>query len=59
MNSTIAEVWVEQLIQIITDKLESIGKGWFNLFESNKESYEFSKLKKLLTRIKYMMQDTI
>jgi len=59
MNGTLTEMWVEKLIHIITDKLETIGKGWFNLFESNKESYEFSKLKKLLTRIKYMMQDTI
>lgn len=37
---------------IIERNLEHVGKGWFNLNESNKESYEFSKLKKFLNIVK-------
>lgn len=36
-----------------------MGKGWFNIHETSKETYEFGKLKKFLTLINFMMQDTI
>lgn len=39
--------------------MSQIGKGWFDLNETNYETYEFSKLKNLLTIIKYHMQDSI
>lgn len=34
-------------------------KSWFNLNETNKESYENGKLKKFLIQVKMMMQDTL
>ena len=36
-----------------------MGKGWFNIHETSKETYEFGKLKKFLTLVNFMMQDTI
>ena len=36
-----------------------MGKGSFNLHETAKETYEFGKLKKYLTMVKIMMQDTL
>lgn len=36
-----------------------MGKGWFNIHETSKETYEFGKLKKFLTTVNFMMQDTI
>lgn len=34
-------------------------QGWFNLHESNMETYEFSKLKKFLTLTRFLMEDTL
>jgi len=41
--------------------LKEVGKGWFNLqvTEDEKESYEFGKLKKFLSLVNFMMQDTV
>jgi len=39
--------------------LNNLGKGWFNMKEKNKETYEFSKLKKFLSIVKYIMQDSL
>lgn len=36
--------------------LKDVGKGWFNLHESNREVYEHSKLKKFLNMVNFMMQ---
>ena len=36
-----------------------IGKGLFNVKETIKETKKFSKLKKLLTIVKYMIQDSL
>ena len=38
-----------------------MGKGWFNLnvTEEEKSSYEFGKLKKFLSLVNFMMQDTV
>lgn len=37
----------------------AIGKGWFHFEETNRDTYEFSKLKKFLTLTRVMMQDVI
>lgn len=39
--------------------LEDVGKGWFNLQENRMELYEVSKLKKFMTVVKFMMEDSI
>jgi len=52
-------VWVKDIETTIRKNLHNTGKGWFNLEESDKESYEFSKLKKFLTIVKFMMQDAV
>ena len=38
---------------------DDVGKGWFNIHETSKETYEFGKLKKFLTLVNFMMQDTV
>ena len=46
-----------------TDRLvivcSSAGKGWYNLNESNYETYCFSKMKSLLAVTRFMMEDTL
>lgn len=58
-KSLLANDWVNYLIETISMNLGKVSKGWYNLHESNTETYEFSKLKKLLTILKYMMQESI
>ena len=42
-----------------TASLDRIGKGWFNLNETNPQMYAQSKLFRLLTAIRYMMEDAV
>lgn len=51
--------WVGRLERIIKASFTEVGKGWFNIHETSKETYEFGKLKKFLTLVNFMMQDTI
>eukprot|EP01064_Diplonema_japonicum_P003207 TRINITY_DN1209_c2_g1_i1.p1 TRINITY_DN1209_c2_g1~~TRINITY_DN1209_c2_g1_i1.p1 ORF type:complete len:4214 (+),score=1112.95 TRINITY_DN1209_c2_g1_i1:49-12642(+) len=51
--------WKEKLKDCIIAHIAGVGKGWLNLEEKSKEIYEISKLKKFLTTVKYMMEDTL
>lgn len=57
--ATKAEGWVGHLQKIIKSSFNDVGKGWFNIHERSKETYEFGKLKKFLTLVNFMMQDTV
>ena len=50
---------VPQIRNHIKSSLRDVGKGWFNLKESNRELYDFSKLKRFLAMVNFMMQDTL
>ena len=54
--------WGEAIKQTILENFrEAPGgpKSWFNLNETNRDVYENGKLKKFLTQVKMMMQDTL
>ena len=51
--------FIQELITIIKNNFENIGKGWFNMKETNKLTYEFGKLKRFLTVIRLIMQDSL
>lgn len=53
------EGWVGALEKIIKAQFKAVGKGWFNIDENSKETYEFGKLKKFLMMVNFMMQDTV
>jgi dynein heavy chain len=56
------EGWVNKIKEIIKSNFQetsTTGKSWFNLNETSKETYEMGKLKKFLTSVKFMMQDTL
>lgn len=36
----------------IKSSFKDVGKGWYNLHESNMETYEFSKLRRFLTLVR-------
>lgn len=58
-KSMLSNEWVNNIVEVISMNLSRVSKGWYNMHETNTETYEFSKLKKLLTIIKYMMQESI
>ncbi len=41
------DTWCVTLRNSIKASFKDVGKGWFNLHESNMETYEFSKLRKV------------
>jgi len=52
-------VWIEDLIKVIKNNFSMVGKGWFNMQETSKITYDFGKLKRFLTVVRLMMQDTV
>lgn len=53
------ETWLITLKNSIKNSFKDVGKGWYNIHETNRETYEFSKLKKFLNMIRYLMEDTL
>ncbi|XP_060604387.1 dynein axonemal heavy chain 1-like isoform X2 [Ruditapes philippinarum] len=51
--------WISTLRAAIRTKLRDVGKGWFNIHETNFEVYQISKLKKFMEMVKFMMQDSM
>jgi hypothetical protein len=48
--------WISTLRAAIRTSLRDVGRGWFNLHESNWEVYQISKLKKFMEMVKFNMQ---
>jgi dynein heavy chain len=38
---------------------KDVGKGWYNLAESNFETYRFSKLRRFLGLVRFSMEDSL
>lgn len=56
---TLKGSWVNELIKIIKVQFQNVGKGWFNMKETSKVTYDFGKLKRFLTVVRLVMQDTL
>ena len=48
--------WISTLRAGVRTSLRDVGRGWFNLQESDWEVYQMSKLRKLIEMIKFNMQ---
>lgn len=53
------ETWVNKIKDIIKGHFNNLDQGWFNLNETNKAFYEVGPLKRFLTEVKFIMQDTL
>jgi dynein heavy chain, axonemal len=51
--------WVMTIKDTLEKSLNGVGKGSFNLNVASKEIYEYLKLKKYMTVVKLLMQDTL
>jgi len=53
------DAWLPALKSGIRANLKDVGKGWFNLAESDERVYSVSKLAKMLHLVGLMMQDSV
>lgn len=51
--------WINVLKTAIKNGFKEVGKGWYNMLESNFEVYKISKLRKFMTSVKFIMQDSL
>eukprot|EP00960_Hanusia_phi_P037726 753088-Hanusia_phi.AAC.3 len=58
-SAYLKDTWLTSLKNSLRNGLKDVGKGWFNLNETKREVYDISKLKKFMTMINFMMQDTL
>ncbi|CAF1149286.1 unnamed protein product [Adineta steineri] len=55
----LTDTWKNNLRQGIKTQFIDVGRGWYNINESDFHIYKVSKLKKFIERVKFMMQDTL
>ena len=55
----VREGWVASIHGSIAKSFKDAGKGWYNLRETNKTSYDFSKMKRFLQMVRLRMEDTM
>ena len=53
------EAWTSKLHEIIETNLRNVGKGWFNIYEFNKETYEYGKVKRMLILTRLLMREAL
>ncbi|XP_075795609.1 dynein axonemal heavy chain 1 isoform X2 [Pelodiscus sinensis] len=53
------DTWINTLKIAVKSSLREIGKGWYNLYQSNWGVYQMSKLHKLMELIKFNLQDSV
>ncbi|KAL8455649.1 hypothetical protein Emag_000471 [Eimeria magna] len=53
------EAWASKVQGIVETNLRSVGKGWFNIYEFNKETYEYGKVKRMLILTRLLMRDAL
>lgn len=51
--------WITILKTVLKSTFKDVNKGWFYLKETNIDAYNFSKMKKFLKMIQFMMQDSL
>lgn len=51
--------WITILKNILKSTFKDVGKGWFNIKETNIDAYNFSKMKRYLTMIRFLMEDSL
>lgn len=46
-------------LHLCRTSFKDVGKGWYNLAESNFETYRFSKLRRFLGLVRFSMEDSL
>ncbi len=56
VSLNLKDSWITTLRAAIRTSLRDVGKGWFNIHETNWEVYQMSKMKKFMEMVKFNMQ---
>ncbi|KAI8820875.1 dynein heavy chain and region D6 of dynein motor-domain-containing protein [Fimicolochytrium jonesii] len=59
VKSSLKDSWVPANKTALKNGFKEVGKGWYNMKETNLEVYNGSKLKKLMITVKFVMQDSL
>nr|KAJ3421411.1 Dynein heavy chain 1, axonemal [Polyrhizophydium stewartii] len=59
VKGSLKDGWINVLKNIIRSGFKDVGKGWYNMQESNLEVYKISKLRKFMTAVNFVMQDSL
>ncbi|KAI8841134.1 dynein heavy chain and region D6 of dynein motor-domain-containing protein [Chytriomyces cf. hyalinus JEL632] len=59
VKTQLKDGWIPTLKNIIRGGFKEVGKGWYNMQESNSEVYKITKLRKFMTAVKFIMQDSL
>ncbi|CBZ56170.1 Dynein heavy chain 1, axonemal, related [Neospora caninum Liverpool] len=53
------ETWAQNVQKIVVKYFSEVGKGWFDIYETNKETYNYGKIRKMLLVASFLMQDSL
>ncbi|TPX58491.1 hypothetical protein PhCBS80983_g03079 [Powellomyces hirtus] len=59
MKTSLRDSWISTNKTLLKNGFKDVGKGWYNMKETNLEVYNISKLKRLMTTVKFIMQDSL
>ncbi|XP_036957739.1 dynein heavy chain 1, axonemal isoform X2 [Acanthopagrus latus] len=59
INLFLRETWIATISDIILSNLRNLGRGSYNINESNWESYKFSKLYRLMAAVRLNLQNSL
>ncbi|RKO93938.1 dynein heavy chain, N-terminal region 2-domain-containing protein, partial [Blyttiomyces helicus] len=59
VKGILKDSWIPSLKTMIKTGFKDVGKGWYNMLETNPEVYKISKLKKFMTVVNFVMQDSL
>lgn len=59
MQLFLRDTWVTNLCNVIHSSLRDVGPGWYSLNESCWQVYCMSKLCRLMTQVRYRLQDSL
>ncbi|KAJ3159379.1 Dynein heavy chain 1, axonemal [Geranomyces michiganensis] len=59
MKTSLRDNWVATNKTALKNGFKDVGKGWYNMRETNLEVYNISKLKRLMITVKFIMQDSL
>lgn len=58
-TTMLTDTWCATIKAHVKHCLTDVGKGWFNIHETSSEVYAFSKLRRFLTMVNFMMEDSL
>ncbi|PHJ26108.1 dynein heavy chain axonemal protein, partial [Cystoisospora suis] len=59
LSFDLQETWAQNVQRIVVKHFMNVGKGWFDMYETSKETYDYGKLKKMLLVACLIMQDSL